>query len=351
LITARLDPRQIGYDEDRTNDFYAELQRRVARWPEVASVAVAFTTPMSYLIGGGSIYLEGQPAAAGSQPPASFINHVGHNYFDVMGIPIVRGRPFVEDDEHEHSLTRRYAIVNETMAARYWPGQDPIGRRFRAFNPTDPVLEIVGVARDSKYVLIFEAPRPYIYLPIVRDLTLRTLHVRTHGDPAALAPRLEREIKDLAPDLPIADLRTMKQSLAGIFGYLIFRIGAIQASGMGALGLALALVGVYGVVSFSASLRTREIGIRVALGAQPRDVLRLILGQGLQLVVTGVIVGLALSIAMGRTLSRFLPLVDATDWLTFGVVSVQLAALTLAACYLPARRATRLQVMTALRHE
>ena len=171
------------------------------------------------------------------------------------------------------------------------------------------------------------------------------------SDPAALAPRLEREIKDLAPDLPIADLRTMDQSLAGIFGYLIFRVGALQATGMGLLGLTLALVGVYGVVSFGASLRTREIGIRVALGAQPRDVLRLILGQGLQLVMIGLAVGLAAALAMGRVLSRFLPLVDATDWIIFGTVSAQLAALALAACYLPARRATRVPVMTALRHE
>jgi len=351
LITVRLDPKQIGYDEDRTNEFYKELQRRVAAWPDVASVAVAFTTPMSYLIAGGPIYVEGQPVSASAQPPASFMNHVGHNYFDVMGIPIVRGRAFVEDDEREHSLTRKVAIINESMAARYWPGQDPIGRRFRAFNPIDPLLEIVGVARDSKYVLVFEAPRPYIYLPLVRDLSLRTLHVRAIGDPAALAPRLEREIKDLAPDLPIADLRTMDQSLAGIFGYLIFRVGALQATGMGVLGLTLALVGVYGVVSFGASLRTREIGIRVALGAQPRDVLRLILGQGLQLVMIGLAVGLAASVAMGRVLSRFLPLVDASDWITFGIVSAQLAALALAACYLPARRATRVPVMTALRHE
>lgn len=351
LITVRLDPRQIGYDEDRTNEFYKELQRRVAAWPDVASVAVAFTTPMSYLIGGGAIYVEGQPVPASAQPPASFMNHVGHNYFDVMGIPIVRGRAFVEDDEREHSLTRKVAIVNESMAARYWPGQDPIGRRFRAYNPTDPLLEVVGVARDSKYVLVFEAPRPYIYLPLVRDLSLRTLHVRAIGDPAALAPRLEREIKDLAPDLPIADLRTMDQSLAGIFGYLIFRVGALQATAMGLLGLTLALVGVYGVVSFGASLRTREIGIRVALGAQPRDVLRLILGQGLQLVLIGLAIGLAAALAMGRVLSRFLPLVDATDWVIFGTVSVQLAALALAACYLPARRATRVPVMTALRHE
>jgi predicted permease len=350
LITVRLDPKQIGYDEDRTNEFYEELQRRVAAWPDVAGVAVAFTTPMSYLIGGGSIYIEGRPAPA-SQPPASFINHVGHNYFDVMGIAIVRGRAFVEDDEREHSLTRKIAIINESMAARYWPGQDPIGRRFRAYNLADPLLEIVGVARDSKYVLVFEAPRPYIYLPLVRDMSLRTLHVRAAGDPAALAPRLEREIKDLAPDLPLADLQPMNRSLAGIFGYLIFRVGALQATGMGLLGLTLALVGVYGVVSFGASLRTREIGIRVALGAQPRDVLRLILGQGLQLVAVGLAVGLAASLAMGRVLSRFLPLVDATDWLTFGSVSAGLAALALSACYMPARRATRVPVMTALRHE
>ena len=148
--------------------------------------------------------------------------------------------------------TRKVAIINESMAARYWPGQDPIGRRFRAYNLTEPLLEIVGVARDSKYVLVFEEPRPYIYLPLVRDMSLRTLHVRAAGEPAALAPRLEREIKDLAPDLPIADLRTMDQSLAGIFGYLIFRVGALQATGMGVLGLTLALVGVYGVVSFGA---------------------------------------------------------------------------------------------------
>jgi predicted permease len=351
LITVRLDPKQIGYDEDRTNEFYKELQRRVATWPDVAAVAVAFTTPMSYLIAGGPIYVEGQPVPASAQPPASFMNHVGHNYFAVMGIPIVRGRAFIEDDEREHSLTRKVAIINESMAARYWPGQDPIGRRFRAFNPTDPLLEVVGVARDSKYVLVFEAPRPYLYLPLVRDQSLRTLHVRAIGDPAALAPRLERGIKDLAPDLPIADLRTMDQSLAGIFGYLIFRVGALQATGMGLLGLTLALVGVYGVVSFGASLRTREIGIRVALGAQPRDVLRLILGQGLQLVMIGIAIGLAAALAMGRVLSRFLPLVDATDWIIFGTVSAQLAALALAACYLPARRATRVPVMTALRHE
>ena len=351
LLTVRLDPRQIGYDESHRLEFYKELQRRVGAWPDVASVAVAFSTPMSYLIQGGSLYIEGQPLPASSQPPASFLNHVGHDYFETMGIAIVRGRAFTEDDERDTALTRKVAIVNETMAAKYWPGEDPIGKRFRVYSPSDPMVEVVGVARDSKYVLVFEGPRPYLYLPLEREESLRTLHVRTHGDPAALAPRLEREIKAMAPDMPIADLRTIDQSLGGIFGYLIFRLGAIQASGMGLIGLLLAIVGVYGVVSFGASLRTREIGIRVALGAQPRDVLRLILGQGLQLVTVGLLVGLAAAAAMGRVVSRFLPLVNATDWTTFAGVAAGLAALAIWACYVPARRATRLPVMTALRHE
>jgi putative ABC transport system permease protein len=351
LISVRLDPKQIGYNEDRTVEFYRDLQRRVAAWPDVEGASVAFAPPMSYLIGGGSIYVEGRPLAADSQPPASFINHVGHGYFDVMGIPIVRGRAFTEDDEHELSTTRRYAIVNETMAAKFWPGQDPIGKRFRAYNVTEPLLEVVGVARDSKYVVVFESPRIYVYLPVVRDMSIRTLMVRAAGAPAALAPRLEREITAMAPDMPIADLRTMDESLGGIFGYLIFRVGAIQAGGMGMLGLLLAVIGVYGVVSFGASLRTREIGIRVALGAEPRDVLRLILGQGLLLVGIGVALGLAASVALGRVVSRFLPLVDAADWRAFAGVSAGLAALAIWACYMPARRATRVPVMTALRHE
>jgi ABC-type antimicrobial peptide transport system permease subunit len=182
-------------------------------------------------------------------------------------------------------------------------------------------------------------------------MSIRTLIVRAAGNPAALAPRLEREVRELAPDMPIADLRTMTQALVGVFGFLIFRVGALQAGGMGLLGLILAIVGVYGVVSFGASLRTREIGIRVALGAHPRDVLRLILGQGLALVAAGIVLGLGISLGLSRVLSRFLPLVNAADWVTFGGVAAGLAALSLLACYVPARRATKVPVMTALRYE
>jgi predicted permease len=351
LLTVRLDPRQIGFDDIRTVDFFDDLQRRVGAWPEVRSVGMAFTTPMSYLVGGGGIYLEGEPPPANGQPPATFINRVGRRYFETMDIPIVRGRPFVEDDEHETATTRRYAIVNETMAAKFWPGQEPIGKRFRLFNPDEPLLEVVGVARDSKYVLVFEAPRPFIYLPLERDISLRTLHVRTYGDPALLAPRLEREIREMAPDLPLADLRTMEQSLAGLFGYLIFRMGAVQAGGMGLLGVILAMVGVYGVVSFDASLRIREIGIRVALGAQPRDVRRLVVGQGIRLVAIGTAIGGLIAFAAARLLAQFFPLVDLSDWGTFAVVAAVLVTLALWACYLPAWRVTRMPVTNALRQE
>jgi predicted permease len=351
LVTVRIDPRQVAYDEDRTNEFYKDLIRRVSAWPEVASVSLAFNVPMSYLIGGGAFYVEGRPLPANGQPPVTFLNHVGYAYFDTMRIPIVRGRAFVEDDEHDRSTTRRIAIVNETMAMKMWPGQDPIGKRLRVYGPNEPVLEVVGVARDSKYVLVFEAPRPFLYLPIERDSSMRTLHVRAKGDPALLMPRLEREIASMAPDLPMADLRTMPQSLTGIFGYLIFRLSAFQAGGMGLIGLTLAIVGIYGVVSFGASLRTREFGIRMALGAEPRDVLRLVLGQGLVLVVIGLATGLAAAAAMSRVLAGFVPLINATDWVTFGAITCGLGALALGACYLPARRATKVPPIDALRHE
>jgi len=350
LVSVRLDARQVGYDDERAEAFYDELLRRVRSWGDVASAALAYNVPMNYLAAGGTLHIEDQPTPPGAQPPAVFLNHVGHDYFDTMQIPIVRGRAFTRAEEHEIPTTRRLAIVNEALAERYWPGQDPIGKRLRVYGPTEPLLEVVGVARNSKYVLVFEDPRPFLYLPLERTNKLRTLCVRGRGDPSLLVPRLEREIAGLARDLPIADLRTVRRSLNGIFGYFIFELGAVQAAGMGILGLSLALVGVYGVVSFGASLRTREVGIRMALGAKPADVLRLILAQGVRVVAVGLMVGLAAAWALGRALTTFVPLARA-DWFVFVGVALALGALAIWACYVPARRATRVPAMTALRHE
>jgi macrolide transport system ATP-binding/permease protein len=301
-------------------------------------------------VGGGTLFVEGQPPPPGTQPPAIFLNYVGHDYFDTMQIPIVRGRAFARDDEHEVPATRHLAIVNEAMAERYWPGQDPIGKRLRVYGAAEPLLEVVGVARNAKYVLVFEHPRPFVYLPLERPMKLRTLHVRAKADAALLVPRLEREIAAMAPDLPIADLRRVRQSLSGIFGYFIFELGAVQAGGMGLLGLALALIGVYGVVSFAASRRTREIGIRMALGAQPGDVLRLFLVEGVRVVAIGLVSGVAMAWLLVRTLTALVPLARA-DWITFAATALGLGLLATWACYVPARRATSVPAMTALRHE
>lgn len=351
LASVRLDPKQIRYDQGRKEEFFKELLRRVRAWPEVDDAAYAFSMPMSYLAGGGTVYVEGEPLPADSQPPATFLNRAGPGYFAAMKIPIVSGREFTDDDMPATVFERRTCIVNQALADRHWPGQNAIGKRLRVFNPNDPPLEVIGVAANSKTVLVFEADRPYLYLPLERDNSMRTFVLRAKGDPAPLLSKLEREVHALAPEMPMADLRTMNQTLSGFMGYLIFRVGAIQAGGMGIIGLVLAIVGVYGVVSFGASLRTREIGIRMALGAAPRDVLQLILGQGMVLVSIGVAIGLGAAFALGRVLAKFLPLVNATDWRTFSVVALGLGGLAIWACYLPARRATKIPAATALRHE
>jgi putative ABC transport system permease protein len=180
---------------------------------------------------------------------------------------------------------------------------------------------------------------------------MRVAQIRSTLPPAELAARVQREVAGLDPEMPVADVRTMPQAIAGGFGYLLFRVGTLQAAAMGLVGLVLAVVGVYGVVSYSASQRHREIGIRLALGAHPGDVRRLVLRQGARLVIAGVVAGLVVSVAVTRLLTRLLVIVGALDPLTFVVVTAALASIAMFACYLPARRAMRVDPMTALRHE
>jgi putative ABC transport system permease protein len=238
------------------------------------------------------------------------------------------------------------------MAQRLWPGQDPIGKRFRPREPDAPVTEVVGVAKDSKYLALFEGPLPYLYLPSDQNFgPFRVLQIRSSVAPEILSVRLRQEINALDPNMPVGDLQTMKRSLGGAHGFLIFRVGALQAGALGILGLMLAIVGVYGVVSYGAAQRTREIGIRMALGATPQGILGMILKHGAWMVVSGIIAGLIGAAALTRLLARFLLLVSATDPLTFVAVTVLLGLVALCACYLPARRAMRVQPLEALRHE
>jgi predicted permease len=348
VLNVRLNPRDLGYTNQRARDFYRELKRRVGALPGVQSVSLAFSVPLGYIADGKDVYLEGRPVAPGDRAPHIMANSIDGDYFGAMRIPLARGRTFTERDDDKAPLV---AIVNQTMADRFWPHQDAIGKRF-ALQAGGPLWQVVGVARDGKYLVIFESPMPYFYIPLAQNFnSMQVLQVRTALPPEALRTRVQQEIQALDPDLPLADFQTMSESLNGFMGFRMFQMGAQQAGAMGLLGLILAAIGVYGVVSYGAVQRTHEIGIRMALGAEPAQVLAMVLRQGVWLIAGGVLCGLVAASLFTRLTARVLPLVDRTDPLTFGVVTLLLSGITLWSCYVPARRAMRVDPMVALRHE
>ena len=349
VLTARLDPKGAGYDAERTDQFYDTLQRRLSAIPGVESASMSFSVPLGYIFANTAVRREEDEKIA-EEPRASIgMNSVSPEYFTTLRIPIVSGRSF---SAHDTMQTQRVAIVNETMAARYWPNQDAVGRRFETPTEPGPLWEVVGVARDSKYLAVFETPLPYFYLPITQRPTfLRSIQLRSSIPSAELAALLQREVEMLDPDLPVADLRSLQAALNGNIGFVLFRIGAVQAGGMSVLGLVLAVIGVYGVVSYRTAQRSREIGIRMALGAVPGDVRRLVLRQAVGLVGVGIGLGLVLTWGLTGALTRVLLLVSSTDPLTFVAMTLLLSVSALVACYLPARRAMRVEPVVALRHE
>jgi predicted permease len=339
----------VGYDEARTENFYRDVEARVRALPEVQSASLAFSVPMGTVNDGSSIYIEGHTLAPGQQPPVVIYNHVDAPYFDTMRIPLLRGRAFRENDDEKAPLV---AIVNQTMAHQFWPNEDPIGKRFSVKSATGPFVEIVGLTGNGKYVFIGWDREPYFYVPMAQNyMAYRTLQVRTSVLPETLITQIQSEVRALDPNMPVSDVQTMRQSLSGGNGFFIFQIGAILAAAMGIVGLTLAVVGVYGVVSFAASQRTHEIGIRMALGADRRDILRLMLRQGLVLVVGGVVAGALLAWALTRSMATLLVGVSPTDALTFVTATLLLGGIGLWACYVPARRAMNLDPMVALRYE
>ncbi len=349
VLNVRIDTRQAGYDRARTIEYYRELERRARNLPGAQSVSLAFSSPLGYINAGDWVYVEGRTIEPGEQPPLVGCNSVSSGYFDTLQIPVLQGRAFRDSDTETAPLV---AIVNQTMAARFWPRQDVMGKRFHTTKPDGPLFEIVGVARDSKYLAVAEGSLPYFYVPAAQKFySMRVLQVRSNVPPQRMAAAVQQQILALDADMPISDLQSMKQSMGGPAGFLLFRLGALQASSMGALGLLLAVIGVYGVVSYGAAQRTHEIGVRMALGAQPRDIRSLVLRQGVALVAGGVAAGLTAAAAMTRLTSRFVLLVSSTDPLTFVGVTALLGAIALWACYIPARRAMKVDPLVALRHD
>jgi predicted permease len=349
VLNLSMDVSQLGFDEARGRAFFRELEARVAALPGVELTSYAYSVPFGYYNSAEYVEAEGQPVASGQRRPVASYNVVGTTYFQTMKIAIVKGREFNARDDQNG---RKVAIVNEHMAGRFWPGQDPIGKRFRMIGPTADWLEIVGVSKQGKYNYIFEDPGMYFFLPIEQQYRpMRALHLRVAGNPEALAPLAQREIRALNPDLPVYDVRSMTRTLGGGNGFFLLQMGALFGGGLGVLGLLLALVGIYGVVSYSASQRTQEIGVRMALGARPRDILRLVVGHGLILVMAGIGAGLLGSLGVGRLLTNLLFGVSPTDPLTFAGVPLVLGAMALVASYIPAFRATKVDPMKALRQD
>ena len=349
VLNVTLDPKEVGYDETRSKAFYHDLESRVRALPGVQSVSLAFSVPMADVNDGSSIYIEGHPVPPSQQPPVVIYNRVDEPYFETMRIPLLQGRAFRENDDEKAPLV---AVVNQSMARQFWPNEDPIGKRFSLKGANGPFVEIVGLTGDGKYVFIGWDKEPYFYVPLAQNsTTYRSLQIRSSVPSESLISQVQSEVHALDPNMPASDVETMNQSLAGGNGFFVFKVGAILAAALGLLGLILAVVGVYGVVSFAASQRTHEIGIRMALGASRRDILMLVLRQGLILVIGGVLAGALLAGALTRSMATLLVGVSPTDALTFSAAIILLGGIGLWACYAPARRAMRLDPMVALRYE
>ena len=349
VLNVIMDPHEIGYDQSQTAAFYEELGNEVGRIPGVQSTSMAFTVPMSRPSNTTPVFVQGHPVPVRERPPVIPYDCISPSYLETMQVPLAKGRQFTDADSE---MAPPVAIVNRAMAKRFWPNEDPIGKYFSMKGNTGPFVEVVGVAGDGQYFFISTAAQPYFYLPLAQNfVSYRFVQLRTSVPPQSIVRSVEEQIHKLAPDLPIDDIRTMQQLVYGVAGLFVFRLAASVASIMGFLGLTLAIVGVYGVVSYSVSRRTHEIGVRMAVGANRNDILKLVCRQGLQLIAAGVCAGLLAAWTLARAMASILLNVSPADPLTFTSVAVLLTLVALAACLIPARRATRIDPNSALRHE
>jgi len=349
VLNVALDPQINSYNEAQTRQFYEELKSKIKVIPGVQSVSLASSVPITSFPSRQKIYVEGQVSSADRQLPSILFNRVDPDYFKTMRIPILLGREFSDSDSQTAPLV---AIVNHTMAGSFWPGQQPIGKRFSIGDASGPFLRVVGVAHDSKYQTIAEDSQPYYYVPLAQNYTsLQVLQIRSSIADTSLANQIQHEIHALDPAMTIVDMRTMIESLEGATGFFIFRLGASLTGFIGMLGLILATVGVYGIVSYATSRRTQEIGVRVALGATQRQILTMVVNQGMKTVFLGVMIGLLGAWALTRMMTHMLIGVSSSDPAVYSGVSVLLCMVAFLACYLPARHAANVDPMVLLRYE
>jgi putative ABC transport system permease protein len=336
--------------------FFARLLTDAAALPGVSSVGFSSDPPMNSNWT-HTFVVQGHEVAQGSRAPFDFHTLVEGNYFQTLGIPLVRGRFFTEEETLGKS---NVVIISDGMARRYWPGEDPVGRHLKWPDPTgqDPWLTIVGVVGDVKQGALDDPTEPHTYEPfrqVCDDVHVgplcrsRTMMIRSSSPPNVLVMNVRNAVQQIDPQQPVGKVFVLEQLVSASLAPRRFNTWLVAVFGF--LAMLLAAIGVYGVISRGVAQQTRELGVRIALGAQPADVLRLVLWNGLKIVAIGLSIGLAASLAATRVMSSLLYDVSATDPLTFAAVGALLIAVALAACWIPARRATRVDPLVALRYE
>ena len=343
-----LDTSFARYTDQRSQEFYRNVLERVRALPGITAAALAESIPLTPSQSNLALIPEGYQLPNGQETVTVFGESVDEHYLPVMQISILRGRNISAADQAD---SRRVAVVNQAFAEKYWPRQDPIGKRFRLKNSAGPMVEVVGMTGTARYVFISEPPLPYVYLPYLQQpSSAMTVLAETAGYAADLAAPMRDAVRSLDADLPIYNLRPLavlyhQRSVT----ILLILLQAVAT--MGLIGLTLALIGLYGLIAYSVSRRTQEIGIRMALGARGKDVLGMVLRQGLLLSGIGIAIGLAASIGLRGLMALGLVGLGVTSLADLVMVPLTLLVVTMAACYLPARRASLVDPLRALRYE
>jgi putative ABC transport system permease protein len=335
-------------DEPQRAAFYSELVRRVNALPGVESAAAISHLPLAGSNSSDDFLIEGLPEPPPGQEFEGRYRVCTPDYFRTMGISVVKGRAFTDQDK---AGAPPVIIVNETLARKYWPNQDPIGKRMRFYGPIEkhPWIQVVGVVKDVKHDLSLPVTPDY-YLPHAQDSwQSMVLVAKTKVEPAAMAAPIRQQVWSLDRDQPVFDVYTMNEVRS--ISLALYSFSSIMLSIFAGVALLLAAIGIYGVMSYAVTQRTQEIGIRMALGARVMDVLKLVVRNGMALALIGVAVGLAGAYALTRLLASLLVGVTPTDAVTFSTVTLGLLLIALLACYIPARRATKVDPMVALRYE
>jgi putative ABC transport system permease protein len=349
LLMMSFDPSLVRYSEAQSQQFFQQVAERARAVPGVTRVTMTTSIPMlNDSIGAVTIAPEGFQFPAGKDNVTVLSSDVDEHYFDTMGIALLSGRNFRLNDDLD---APRIAIVNQQLAQHYWPNQDPLGKRFRLDETEKRWIQIVGVAKNSKYLFFAEPPSDFVYFPYRQKKPQRMVMVaQSAGDPSQLAAPLREVVRGLDANQPIYNVRTMEElyrmRATSIFNVLITLVGSL-----GGMGLGLAIVGLYGLVAYAATRRTREIGIRMAIGADRTTVLRMVLRQGIVLALVGLVVGLVASVGAGEALRAAFASNDPRDFVAPLLVAPIVLAVTFLAAYIPAHRASRVNPVQALRYE